>query len=295
MRKDRKSRGTKSPSTPEEFDRDFQRNGYLSEAIEASIPSIRNASRSWFSLANKTAKAVHQIVLKNLDEVNRAKPTTALQPKVLATFIALRAASMSQGALVLAERGMVVEARTLIRGLIESSFCIAALLDQPDKFIEMFQADDAASRKAQATFILAKKIVAEGSEQHEKLTDLIASIEKGVKQLPIKEVAELGVLTVQYLAYRVISNDSAHPSATSLKRHMNIQADGGAWTGFAIGPADSAELDATLQILVQTLIGIGVGYTQLLSDSEGNKRMAIISDELHALGQSAARLALSSS
>lgn len=156
------------------------------------------------------------------------------------------------------------------------------LHDQPTAFMDMLWRDAEASRKAQGNFILENDLVPPDSDQKAKLEEAIAKIEK-VRNLSIKDVSALSPLRRLYFAYRVLSNDSSHPSAKSLSRYINSLPDGSGWTGFTVGPSLPEEVDDCLLQLVHAMTAAGVAVTQIIGDAEGNRAIAQISEDLRTL------------
>jgi hypothetical protein len=255
---------------------EFRQSGFLSDAIRDLVPTFRSGSKDWFDLAEDASRAMQHIAIRAAENPQVRGKT--LDRAVLATFVQIRSAHLAQGTILMLERGMVVEGRTLVRSLLENSFCMGALHDAPDEFVKLFKADDQASRKAQADFVLAQKFRAIGPEQEQKLLHLIAKVEKGSRTLDMKKLAGLSPLIASYLLYRVLSNDSAHPSATSLRRYLNMADDGTGWIGFVIEPGSDDEIADSLYRLVGALIGVAIGMTQIVGDSEMNGVIAALAE-----------------
>lgn len=79
---------------------------------------------------------------------------SSMSREAIGARILLRSCAAFQGAVLLTERGMVAEGRTLVRNLVESSFCVAALVTAPEKFIKLIKDDSEASRQNQRKFVL---------------------------------------------------------------------------------------------------------------------------------------------
>lgn len=102
----------------------------------------------WFALAediNRTAQAT--------------LTTYQIGPEISAQhlfglLLLIRTLSNFQGGLLMAERGMVVEARTLFRCCFENAFWLGALLKDGDKFISDIMGDEVASTKSKARWVM---------------------------------------------------------------------------------------------------------------------------------------------
>ena len=176
------------------------------------------------------------------------------------------------------ERGMVAEGRTLVRGLIETSFCVAALHDKPAEFLELFRDDSEGSRRLQGKFIAAQRMIDDDATL-DRLNAAMAEL-GNVRPMNIKALAEMGPLLKQYLAYQRLSDDSAHTSARALNKHVKKVGEG--WQ-YRWGAGSKEENATTLHHAVLAGIGIGVGVTQILDDRANNEQLGDISNRFKAL------------
>ena len=263
----------------DDLELEFRQKGFLSDVMSDVMRGVRQENKDWFNLAESLSGCLQSIAMRAVDTV-RGK---SLAPKVLATLLLLRSNSMMQAAILLIERGMAVEAKIMIRGILENTFCVAALHEKSDEFIKLFQDDDAASRRAQIKFILEHGLIGQDSERNKRLESLLSEIEKGQKNLLISHLSGLGVLKDQYLMYRVLSNDSAHPSATSLLRHMVVAEDRSNWVGYSFSVAEDNEITEVLDYLLLAAIPLGVGVTQVIEDKVGNAELGKLTDKLETI------------
>ena len=196
----------------------------------------------------------------------------------MALLLLHRSCAQLQGAILMAERGMDVEARTLARGLLENAFLMAALHDNPDAARKVMWDDMDAAKKGQAKAIIKQGL----SADIDKLQAAVASFGKVTNASPA-ELAELGPLNKLYLLYRVMSDDAVHPSGKSLRRHMKIADDGKSWNGFLVGPENPEKIALTLDQLLMIAIPLGVAFQQMVSDTENNSWMGEISERYQPL------------
>mgnify|MGYP000449768783 CR=1 FL=1 len=180
----------------------------------------------------------------------------------MALLLLHRSCAQLQGAVLMAERGMDVEARTLARGLLENTLLMAALHDNPDKARAVMIEDAAAAKKGQAKTILRSGMSADAA----MLQDVVDSI-GSVSNLNISKLAELGPLGHLYLLYRVMSDDAVHPSGKSLQRHMRMADDGESWNGYLVGPEDPERIADTLDRILMIGIALGVAFTQIVGET----------------------------
>jgi Family of unknown function (DUF5677) len=254
----------------------FEKQGFLSPIIANSVARLRADNKKWFELADDVNAALMCAAAVATATVR----TKSWDPKAVAVRVLLRSCGTFQGVILLTERGMVAEGRTLARSLIESAFGVAALLKQGKPFIKMLKDDSEASRHRQRKFIVAEKLIAKNAALNKLNTAIIAADKP--QGMNVKCVARLGPLNKQYLAYQRLSDDSAHLSARSLHRHVCPNAAGNGWN-YKWAPGDRSENAATLHYAILAALGIGVGITQLLGDTDGNAVFGQIANRFHAM------------
>ncbi|MBF0560423.1 MAG: hypothetical protein HQL37_00125 [Alphaproteobacteria bacterium] len=240
----------------------FSGKGFLSSDIMESISIIRLENVEWFTLAADT----NTVLMDCATAVVKIVKTTQMEAKAVAVRVMLRSCGTFQGVILLTERGMVVEGRTLARSLIENAFCVAALLNNPTEFIQKLKDDSAASKKHQSKYIIDKKLVDDTSANN--LKNVINAIDRNCKILNPKAVSELGPLNKLYLSYQRLSNDAAHPTAKSLEHHVLTDAARSNWR-YKWGPGGQGENAATLYHAISAAIPIGIGITEMLKDETG--------------------------
>ncbi len=250
-------------STPLDLHEGFEEKGFLGTGITNGVSTLRAENSDWFELADDANAAF----MRTAAFATSAVHTTSMAPEAVAVRVLLRSCGALQGVILLTERGMVAEGRTLARSLIENAFCIAALHDNPTAFMQMLKEDSEASRRQQGRFIIAQELITSGASR-KKLQAAINAMDKAEIMSP-KKVAALGPLMKQYLSYQRLSDDAAHLSAKSLHRHVLVDAARGGWT-YKWGAGDLGENAATLYHTILAALPIGVGITQMLKDMNGN-------------------------
>jgi hypothetical protein len=171
---------------------------------------------------------------------------------------------------------MVVEARTLLRSFLETALVMAGIHDNYETVKAMLIEDMDAAKKGQAKVIVKQGI----THDIKKLEQRIKEFGR-VQTLSIDKLAEQGPLNKMYLLYRVISNDAAHPSGRSLRRHMRMAEDGASWNGYLIGPNDPADVAETADQLIMTGIALGVAFQQMVEDVENNEKLGEIAERYY--------------
>ncbi|ARJ65928.1 hypothetical protein WV31_09805 [Magnetospirillum sp. ME-1] len=141
-----------------EQDDDSER-GFLGERGASTIPVYRMENADWFQLADEVNVTLMRLATWAVNSVK----TSSMAPEAVAVRVLLRSCGMYQGVIMLTERGMVAEGRTLTRALIENAFGIAALVDKPQEFMDMLREDSEASGQNQRKFLLAEDLIASGA------------------------------------------------------------------------------------------------------------------------------------
>lgn len=264
----------------DDIEKAFAARGFLAPEVTADVTGrVRMANRDWFKLCEDISDCLQRTTFKNM---TLAQGALSFAPETVAELFAIRAAGTLQGAIIMAERGMAVEARSLVRSLLEDAFCLAALHERPVEFLAMIEADDSAARKGQAKAILKNNLASDPDSQ-KRLLAFLDGLPKKVQMLGMETVADLGPLNIQYLMYRMLSNDAVHPSATSLRRHMNFNPERTAWIGFIVGPATFKEIAETLDYAAIAANAVGIALTGIFKDADSNSEFAELSKRYQVL------------
>lgn len=247
----------------------FVEMGFASEETRKSIADLISTNAEWFDLLNEVIRSLQITALKACETV-KGSPSDKLP---LSLLVLHRANGHLQGAAILLERGMVVEAQTLLRSLLETALIMVGLRDNYETVKAMLIEDMDAAIKGQAKIILKQGI----THDIEKLEERIKKFGR-VQNLSIDKLAELGPLKELYLLYRILSNEAAHPSSRSLRRHMGVADDTASWNGYLIGPSGPADVAETADQLIMTGIALGISFQQMVEDIENNKKLGEIAE-----------------
>ena len=257
-----------------DFESEFRKSGFLSEAVNEQIPVRRAALAEWFCLASDLNEILQEMISPAAESAN----TAAVSPEALTVFLLMRGLQSYQGAVLMAERGMAVEARILARSLLEDTFCVAAIIDNPNDLIKMIVDDYDASRKGQAKVILKNGISGIDRRNLEKFVEKI----KKVSYFNPEQAASIGSLSKQYLLYKILSDDAAHPTANSLKRHMLEEPSQSSWS-YVWGPSELDEIRKALNAAFLCAIPLGIAVTQMFKLKDLNAKIAKIYDRYEML------------
>ena len=172
----------------------------------------------------------------------------------------------------MAERGMIVEARTLGRTCLETTFCLAAMVKGNKKFVEKMLYHELYERRAKANWLLnardRRRFIADISAQ--RLADYVKDVERSwqsLAKLGFEEMAKQGGMHEMYIWYREMSGDAAHPTVSSLSRY--ISDDRGEESEVRWGPnCNAAELGDTLNLICNFLLAANVVFNEVVEDDE---------------------------
>lgn len=241
----------------------FSEEGFLCGGIDRTKVQLREESAEWFSLAedcNAALMATAEAVQKSVRDNLWTSPAIAVR-------ILMRSCGALQAVVVLCERGMVAEARTLARSLVECAICIAALHEDPEKFEKILREDSNASQQRQRKFLIAEKLIKDDG-QIKKIQNMLNEVGK-LNSINLRKIAKMGPFTEYYLSFQRLSDDSSHLSARSLDRYVVRNADAGEFF-YSWNIGESVDVDSTLYHSVIASLAIGVATTQLVRDLDNN-------------------------
>jgi hypothetical protein len=225
--------------------------GFLSPDIEHDVACIRSAFKPWFDLVED----FNQLAMRTLPAW---MPSTRNVAELTGAMLCARAVTSLQGAILLAERGMLADARTLIRSMAETVITLSAVASDPEVCERLVDAhyrhnrmyhkallDDpmVGSLLTPEQVVLIREAIAEWNQARPNAASM--------KRDPINvwDLAKLGgTVQIYNLVYRSSSGDAAHAMPAALNRHLRLRADGTA-TGLRFGP-DVSDMTESLVLAV---------------------------------------------
>lgn len=257
----------------------FLARGFVSD-IAAELPRfVRDRSSAAFALTDDLSEALLQIALRGA----KTTQSSSMSPNALCVSLLFRSVSSLQAAILVIERGMIAEARLLTRSLIENAFCLAAIHANPEEFQRKLRLDDGGARRSILKLALESGALIDKPDVELRIRDALDQISADARVFSVKALAEMGALSRQYIFYRLLSNDSAHPSATSLLRHLEYDRQSGSWSAFKFGPGSADEVGDTLRLMVINGLAVGIAFTDFVQDFDGNARLAELSERSNRL------------
>jgi hypothetical protein len=201
---------------------DWLEKGFLSDDIRTWSDSLLKELSKEFAFAHELNEAAMSLLQKT--------SVTGARQVASGAFLA-RGLQSYQAALLLLERGMLADARNVVRSIVETAVTIAGLAflhDMPRRLA----ADNNKHYKALATIMLENPLFEDVMPTGEKegLRQLLSEAETYMQKpakLGLEQVAnEVGLGRFYNLTYRPLSGDAAHATVDSMKRHIE-SVDGG--------------------------------------------------------------------
>lgn len=226
----------------------IREDGFLSVAIERTIPALREKHAAWFDFAGRVNK-VGQRIMNSAER--RCVGLTTHDPICVATRLLIRTLSGFQALVLLAERGMTLEADAMVRGLYENSLWLGFLNADADAALKALLVDELFSQRGRDRSLLAQLERADHADDQLRaaLKGRVAAADtelRGKKRLGIEDLAAKGGFEDFYMFYKRLSSGSAHPSFHSLAQHLDMNPDG-TWSGHVTGP-DAEGIETSLNL-----------------------------------------------
>jgi Family of unknown function (DUF5677) len=256
--------------------------GFLSSEVSISIERIKRQFAPWFRVAAR----FNSLGMRLLPCL---KPETTNNQQLLVAAAFGRTLTSFQSALLLTERGLLADARTVIRSAAETAIFMAALAKDTSVGDILIKRHFYHHRKLRAAWLDDPQATAEMTpELIAAVAESIADIDKNYPNLRrdpliLGNLAGDGALIGLYNAvYRVASGDAAHISIDALNRH--VRADAGAnIQGLRFGP-DISDLPDTISIAISTF-GLSLFTAiELFGLQEFNDELRQCMEEWKALG-----------
>ena len=209
-------------------------------------------------------------------------------PKVLSLSLLSRTLTNMNGAVMMIEASLIVEARTLTRCCFENLLWIAELADKGSEFVKQMVEDEVASRQGRGKMALSWSDRLEEAAPYEKglresLDRMKAQYPKS-KQIKYSDLGKTDGIGDSYMWYRLLSSDAAHPSLSSLSRYFVRQPKNVLELVVVPVPTVKEEED-TLQFAAQATLGVCVATCQICKVPNVHKSLSPLFDEFIALAR----------
>jgi hypothetical protein len=238
--------------------------GFLSPAIAHFITKHRQDNKAAFTLADALNRTAQRLML----ETEVTVEGDAFSEKNLASLLFVRALSNFQGVVLMAERGAVVEARTLARTCLETVFALVAAVKMDVSFIDRMVANDMGSKVKGANWLLNRTdrtdfLQAEGEAGLRAFVERLKAEEEPTGSFATEEMARRSGLDGLYIFFRQFSSDAAHPMLEALNRYVD-NGQGGVGPEIIWGPMCGAgEIGETVVLACCFLLTGAVGLNKI--------------------------------
>jgi len=225
--------------------------GFLSPLIASWIEKHRGSHSNWFAFADDVNQIGQKLMLA------LAPPKSDWQ-RVSASLVFSRVVSHFQAIILLAERGMLPEARSLLRGMLEGAFTVVAMVKSRDVANEWMNDEIVQHKKRVSSF---RHLPLHLRDAHgidvrtidTKLSDLESQIATlGVRKLTTEYLAQRAEMLDYYNTIYVILCSSSHSRVADFESHVEID-DRQNFVGMKWGP-DVSGIDDILYPACELLL-----------------------------------------
>lgn len=242
-------------------------------------------TKEWLALGSQLLDACDRLLReakvdgKGQDETNQCTVALALLCRTVNNYA---------GARVLIEQAFIVEARTLVRSCYENLFWIASLAADGPKFIPSMMMSDATNRIKRGKALLEWAKETGGKDFEGTLDAFVQNLEAETLKkgdVNLFEAARAGNVKAAYIIYRVLSTDAAHPSATSLDRHLQYDD----WenptrlTFSGVPKVDEGETDQTAEFAFSSLLTVALFANKIVGQTDAGNDLADLYEEFQKL------------
>ena len=201
--------------------------GYLSNQITYLIKKNWNKNTKWFNLCKEINRFLNTAMYKMIVH-NKCKL------EIMVALLYIRSMSNFQGVIIMAERGMVNEAKTLLRCLLECEFAVVAI-DKDKTIVDRLILDDRIQQLGKLKAI--KRNIENGvplpkdtfsiDEIKTFIKDVKSEIKKSnIKKFTTRELAEIaGLITTYDSAYKDLSG-TIHVNVRDLEQYLELNEKG---------------------------------------------------------------------
>lgn len=228
--------------------------GFLASTSTESYAQLRQNFAPWF----KTAEMFNDLGMQILRTM-KADQTSNQQ--LIVAILYGRALTSFQAAYILTERGMLADARTVIRAAAETAIILCAVVKDENVIDRLIERHYWHNRKLRNAWLNDQEAVAGMTPQEiEAIKNIIAEIDKNypkVKHLTkdpisIENLArDANVTSIYNAVYRFSSGDAAHTTIEALDRHLVTDGESNI-KGIKFGP-EYRDLPGTLHCAMSVL------------------------------------------
>jgi hypothetical protein len=207
---------------------------------------------------------------------------------VLGAALLMRTLAHIRATVILLRNDCIVEARTITRCCFENSLFVAALAREGEKFVQDMKNQELSMRKSRGELLIRDTADQPEHAGKVELREYLRQIANEIDKRPSldpKGVSLRGSLALSYNFYARLSADAAHPTFTSLDRHIDKLLSGDS-KGFSVNPVCEPDEGAdTLALLAQAVIGVLIGVNEMWAQPKEAEAMNELLAEFSRLGE----------
>jgi len=259
----------------------IETDGYLSTQITYWIKKNWNQNSKWFNLCKEINRFSHITMFKMIIHKK-------CELELMIALLYIRSMSNFQGSIIMAERGMVNEAKTLLRCLLECEFAVVAI-DKDKTIVDRLILDDQiqklgilkAIKRNFENGVPFPKDALSIDEINNLIRKVNSEIKKSnIKNLKISDLAEIAGLKNNYnSAYKSLSG-TIHVNVRDLEKYLELN-EKGEIEQILSGP-DVKEIGKILLTASQIILTILESISNIFSLSY-DKTWVRISEEFNKL------------
>jgi hypothetical protein len=227
----------------------FEAHGFIGASIQSWIKKIHDDHSALFNIADETNK-ICQGSLHEIDAHNKAPQ------EIVIACLYIRILSNYQSIYIHCERGMLPEARAILRCMYEAVFILAAVVNDSTLTLTYIKEHD----KRRHEFIQKLKKLKDKPDNYdrEKLSDLETTLQEEIKQIEKFKTEDwakkAGMLDVYLGAYTVLSG-TVHVKISDLEQYTIVDEKGDI-RDFKYGP-DDTDIDSVFSSAIEFMLLAG--------------------------------------
>jgi hypothetical protein len=243
--------------------------GFLSSDIDHFKVSVRNSTtyKPWFDFAD-------DLIQLGLDMLVAHEVGPEDRRGLVLSVLFVRCHQSLQAAVVLVEKGMIADARILVRSAVESAIaCVALSADET--FVDRLVEAHHKNRGSVARELLGDRDYSQRYSQHElgKLqaaVDEVAALKRArgadLRSIIWSDVAKQYCKDLYICLYRLFSNDGTHTTFDTMDRYVEADAAGRIQV-FKMGP-DHVDSDEVLNAACLTFLWAAGPFARVFQQKE---------------------------
>ena len=218
----------------------------------------------WFSLASDLRNACLSLLSKT-----QVQTACSLEesPELFAVLLFCRTITNFKGAISLFQQGLIIEAQTLQRSCFENSLWLRRLAHEGTSFAKAISDDGLVNEASFAKLVMPavtdKSVLVEVKEH--------VDLGKGRKRIDVTGPSTLDGAPEDYAEFRRLSMSAAHPSSTSLLRHLVKNPETGDFEISVEVAEDDHELTTNLFFTVAAMMHTLNSFIECVSSPDGER------------------------